>query len=145
MASGFITLPDGTDWSSRSTGYDLVLEQIMHELSNSDDEGILKNWIQYILPDEENGDIDSGYCFYKNGTESILRILDTRLMHTTFQQLFWNTVQSLSAKLTDETPEGFLVRQLDRCYTNSLSNPYKEPEDPDLNDLLSVGGFKIGR
>lgn len=95
MASGFITLPDGTDWSSRWTGYDLVLETIMQALPENNNEGILKNWLCYLLPDEENGDIEACYCFYKNGAESILRIFDTRWMKPEFRELFWNTVQSL--------------------------------------------------
>ncbi|MFC5873455.1 hypothetical protein SAMN05443633_101606 [Chryseobacterium arachidis] len=61
MASGFITLQNGQDWSSRWSGYDYVLETIMNRLSSEGDEGHLKQWLHYILPTEN--DAESGYCF----------------------------------------------------------------------------------
>lgn len=88
MASGFITLPDGTNWSSRWSRYDWVLETVMNELSENGDEGVLKGWIKYILPNEDSGDIESGYCFYKNGEESVLRIIDTRFMKDKYSKIF---------------------------------------------------------
>jgi hypothetical protein len=50
MASGFITLPNGQDWSSRWSRYDWVLETIKNELSDNSNESQLKEWINYILP-----------------------------------------------------------------------------------------------
>ncbi len=144
MASGFITLPDGTDWSSRWTGYDAVLEIIMLELKNDGDEGILKEWIKYILPNENNGDIESGYCFYKKGSENILRIIDTRLMKPNFQKIFWDKVKSLTQKLDAEQSIGFLINQLNNCYESSIRNSYMEPDNLDLKEIFFVSDFKIG-
>ncbi len=147
MASGFITLPNGNDWSSRWTRYDWVLETIMNDLSSVGHEKILKDWIKYILPDESIGDTESGYCFYKanEGEENILRIIDTRLMKDSFQFIFWNKVKELSQKLSKETDIGYLINQLNDCYENSLKEPLKEPEDTDLKEIFFVGGFEIGK
>lgn len=116
----------------------------MQALPENNNEGILKNWLCYLLPDEENGDIEACYCFYKNGAESILRIFDTRWMKPEFRELFWNTVQSLDQKLSDDDAAGYLIKQLYRCYTASLLNDYKQPEDENFKELFFVGDFKIG-
>jgi hypothetical protein len=147
MASGFITLPNGNNWSSRWTRYDWVLETIMNELKSFGEEKTLKDWLQYILPDENNGDIESGYCFYKanESEESILRIIDTRLMKDNFQLLFWQKVKELSQKLSRETDIGFLINQLNDCYENSLKEPLTAPDDIGLKEIFFVSGFEIGK
>lgn len=145
MASGFITLPDGTEWSSRWSRYDWVLESVMNELSEKGDEGVLKGWIRYILPDENNGDIESGYCFHKNGGESILRIIDTRLMKEEFSKIFWNKINNLSKKLPKDSDIGYLINGLNDCYKDSLKNTFESPKDMDLNEIFLLGGYNIGR
>ncbi len=145
MASGFITLPDGTDWSARWTRYDQVLETIMNELSEKGDEALLKGWLKYILPDEGNGDIESGYAFIKHGGEHVLRIIDTRLMQDKFREIFWNTVRGLKAKLSTDSDIGYLIDDLNQSYKKSLENNFKDPEDTDLKEILFLGGYKIGQ
>lgn len=150
MASGFITLPDGNNWAVRWSGYDWVLETIMQELSVEGDEGILKRWIEYILPNEEKGDIESGYCFYKKvgenekDFESILRIIDTRLMKSKFQIIFWNMVKKASQQLSKETNIGVLMKQLNDSYELSLKEEAKEPEDnTELKEIFLLNGFEL--
>jgi len=157
MASGFITLQDGKNWSARWSYYDWVLGTIMNRLKSDSDEGYLKKWLDYILPNEENGDIESGYCFYKkvgpgkDEFESILRKIDTRLMNQTYCGIFWNTVETLSNELDSEDGEiGFLIHQLHNSYLRSLSSTEVEPipeeeEDDDDDNIFDVGGFKIGK
>ena len=157
MASGFITLPDGNDWSSRWTRYDYVLETIMQKLNSNDEEGNLKKWLEFILPNEVNGDIESGYCFYKKTkmdkekSVSILRIIDTRLMKEKYRKIFWNAVENLSAELeTENTDIAFLINQLWNCYKASLLNSKVEPnlqeieENLKLDSIFKIGGFDIG-
>lgn len=151
MASGFITLPDGKNWSARWSYYDWVLETIMKRLKSDHDEGYLKKWLEFILPNEENGDIESGYCFYKkigdiDDFESILRVIDTRLMKQGYYNIFWKTVETLNHELDSEDKDiGFLINQLYTLYQNSLSNTNIEPipDDDDDDNIFNVGGFKI--
>lgn len=151
MASGFITLPNGQDWSSRWTGYDWVLETIKNELSDNSNESQLKKWINYILPNEENGDIESGYCFYKKigekeeDFESILRIIDTRLMKEEFQNIFWNKVTELSSKLDKDSNIGFLINQLLECYKLSLNDEPEKPDNESLKEIFLLSDFKIAK
>jgi hypothetical protein len=150
MASGFITLPTGGDWSARWSTYDGVLENIMTQLSFDGDEGALKNWLTYILPNEDKGDTESGYCFYKyaenpEDSESILRIIDTRLMKEKYQLIFWNTVKELCQKFSWESDAGFYIHELYEAYQYSLKLSKKEPEDLDLKEIFSLGGFDIGK
>jgi len=149
MASGFITLPDGKNWAVRWSGYDWVLETIMKELSVEGDEGVLKKWIEYILPNEDKGDIESGYCFYKkvgeneSDVESILRVIDTRLMKSKFQIIFWNTVKKVSQRLSIKTNIGVLMNQLNDSYKLSLKAVAKEPEDMGLKEIFFLNGFEL--
>lgn len=146
MASGFITLPDGSDWSSRWSGYDWVLETIMNELADTGDEAVLKAWIKYILPNEDNGDIESGYCFYKKSGESVLRIIDTRFMKDKFAVIFWNTVSVLSQKLSNDPDIGYLINRLHQRYEESLKNDFKSPEeDEDFKEIFLLGGFEMAK
>lgn len=149
MASGFITLQNGRDWSSRWSGYDYVLETIMNRLNSEGDEGHLKQWLHYILPTEN--DVESGYCFFKRITpdpkdsECILRIIDTRFMKENYKKIFLDTVEKLNAELdTDESP-GYLINELFLSYKYSLDQAYVEPEDDDgtLIEIFQIGGFEI--
>jgi hypothetical protein len=150
MASGFITLSNGKDWSARWSRYDYLLENIKIELSSSGDEGTLKKWLAYILPDEDKGDVESGYCFYKyaenpEDSECILRIIDTRLMKEKYQLIFWNTLQKLCQKFSKESDAGFYIHELYEAYQYSLKLSKKEPEDLDLKEIFFLGGFDIGK
>jgi hypothetical protein len=152
MASGFITLPNGQDWSSRWSRYDCVLETIMNKLSNEGEEHQLKKWLQYILPNEDNGDIESGYCFYKKtgdkeeSFESILRIIDTRFMKIEYPQIFWNTVEELNLRLDKNSDIGFLINQLYESYKWSLTDETKEPKDDEtLKEIFLINGFEIAQ
>lgn len=148
MASGFITLPDGTDWHSRWTGYDLVLETIAGKLNNDGDEGHVKKWLSFILPNEDEGDIESCYCFYKktgDEHESVLRILDTRLMKDKYREIFWSCVAMLKDELNAEAVgAGYLIHSLHNEYIESLKNEYKSPPlSDDDKDIFLIGGFEI--
>lgn len=149
MASGFITLPNGKDWSARWSGYDLVLKTIMSVLSEEGIEGHLRKWLTYILPNENNGDVESGYCFYKkvgdnkDDFESILRIIDTRLMKKEFQTIFWNSVEKAHLQLNIESYESFLMTQLYHSYINSLQESEVPPNDLDLKEIFLLNGFEI--
>ncbi len=112
MASGFIGLPDGSNWSSRWSRYDWVLETIMNELSDDGDEAVLKGWLKYIIPSESDEEyVESGYCFYKNKDECILRIIDTRWMKDKYFNIFWNTVGDLSNAHPKDSDIGYLVNE----------------------------------
>lgn len=155
MASGFITLPNGKDWSARWTRYDYVLETIMNKLESDGDEGYLKKWLQFILPNEENGDVESGYCFYKKmGTneddfESIVRNINTNLMKETYFKIFWKTVAELNKELdSNDGGIGFLINQLNNCFIDSLTNVNNDDfteEDNFDYDILNIGEFQIGK
>ncbi len=148
MASGFITLPNGEDWSSRWTRYDWVLETIMNQLSDVGKENELKKWIEYILPNEEKGDIESGYCFFKKtgnkeDFECVLRIIDTRFMKDEFQEIFWNTVKLLSYKLKPDPNIGFLMNDLFNHYEKSLNDKREAPTDNTLQEIFKLNEFTI--
>ncbi len=148
MASGFITLSNGQDWSARWSSYDWVLETVMNELRDSGLEKTLKDWICYILPNEEKGDVESGYCYHKatDGKESILRIIDTRLMKPEFVEIFWQTVKKLASKLQREEGIGFYINELYDIYISSLNEKIEEPNDDDtLKEIFFVGNFAIGK
>ncbi|WP_262151213.1 hypothetical protein [Chryseobacterium foetidum] len=154
MASGFITLPDGNDWSARWSTYDFVLEAIMKKLASNGEEGYLKKWLEFILPNEENGDIECGYCFYKKiGSNdddfvTILRIIDTNLMKQGYYEIFWNTVAELNQEIDPGAGDiGFLINELNNCFLISLSSgeKYIFPEKDDVEyGILNIGEFKIG-
>lgn len=111
--------------------------------------------MQFILPDEEKGDIESGYCFYKkigndeNDFESILRIINTNLMQELYFNIFWSTVHELNQELdSDDDGIGFLINQLNNSFLHSLSSNkvYHFPEKDDVEyDILNVGEFQIGK
>ena len=152
MASGFITLRDGSDWGNRWSGYDLVLETIMRSLPDKGHKGYLKRWLQYILPNEENGDIESGYCFYKKtGTgedeyDTILRIIDTRLMRPVFRRIFWQSVEKLNHELDHTIVAGYLIHSLFLQYQESIliAAPATFEQKTDVvNDIFLAGGFRI--
>lgn len=149
MASGFITLPDGTDWHARWTGYDLVLQTIADRLDKEGDEGYLKSWLNFIIPDEAAGDVENGYCFFKkidDEHECIIRQIDTRLLKEHYKEIFWRAVYQLSQELNSESPgAGYLIHTLQQEYQESLSLAGKAPEfDPAIDDIYSIGGFNIG-
>jgi hypothetical protein len=149
MASGFITLPNGQDWSRRWTGYDLVLETIMNALSEEGDAGILKKWLQFILPNEEEGDIESGWGYIKkmgegeNDFECLARILDTRWMKPHFKQLFWEKVAEINLQLDIETPAGYLINDLHESYQYSLKDDAKAPTNKSNRFIFTINGFDI--
>jgi len=154
MASGFIVLPNGESWSARWSRYDYVLETIMNKLTNNGKQGELKKWLEFILPNEGNGDIESGYCFYKkigdneNNLESILRIINTNLMQESYFKIFWNTIAELNQELDPNEGIGFLINQLNNDFINSLSSDkvYHLPEKDDVEyDIFNIGEFKIGK
>lgn len=147
MASGFIELPDGNTWSCRYTGYDLLLEDIAAELSTEGEEGELKNWLNYLQPNEEAGDVESGYCFYKhNSPDTVLRILDLRRMKDNYAQLFWKAAQLAEAKYKG-TDRGYDLERFASIYRASLQNPPVPVEEIDdiENDLFFLNGHTIGK
>jgi hypothetical protein len=140
MASGFITLRNGLDWSHRWSGYDLVIEMIMDELSANGDEGKLKVWLKTLTPTEE--DIESGWCFIRNSDhEMVARNLDTRFMKEEYLQIFWNALKRVRDKTIGEIEGGhvggFLINQLYRCYESSLKDAYVNPDpfNPEKEEL----------
>lgn len=149
MASGFIALRNGKDWSSRWSGYDWVLETIMNELPTNGDSQELRAWIKYILPSEEAGDVESGFAFWKasGDNESILRIIDVRLMKEKYRDLFWQAVKSLHGRI-EELNERLQPQIVDlyQMYEQSLVDEAQAPDrdDDTLNDIFFVGGFNIG-
>ncbi len=145
MASGFVVLTDEIQWRVRWSMYDYVLGKVMVELSDSEEELPLKAWLNYILPNEKNGDIESGYCFYKNGSETILRILDMRLMKDEFAKIFWEKVSLLASQLSDKSDMGSVFQDLMECYENSLSEIIKGTPQEDNSWIFFVGGFEIGK
>jgi hypothetical protein len=151
MASGFITLPNGENWSMRWTGYDFVLETIMDALSEEGEAGILKKWLQFILPNEEEGDIESGWGYFKKMSESkddfecIGRCLDTRWMKPHFQQIFWDKVAEINAQIDRESNIGYFINSLYEEYQASLEELAKEPEDEDDRFIFTLNGFEIAK
>jgi hypothetical protein len=151
MASGFITLQNGQDWSARWSGYDYVLETIMNSLGTEGDEGNLKQWLHYILPTEN--DVESGYCFFKRITpdpkdsECVLRIIDSRLMKENYKKIFWDTVEKLNNEFNINESPDYLINELFLTYQYSLDQTYVEPEDKDedLIEIFQLGGFDIGK
>jgi hypothetical protein len=154
MASGFITLPDVENWSARWSRYDFVLKAIMKKLTSDGEQGYLKKWLEFILPDEDNGDIECGYCFYKkigsndDDFETVLRKINTNLMKESYFKIFWNTVAELNQELDANADDiGFLINQLYNCFLISLSSSEKHifPEKDDVEyGILNIGEFKIG-
>lgn len=154
MASGFITLPDGDNWSARWSRYDFVLETIMNKLEADGDQGYLKKWLDFILPNEKNGDIECSYCFYKKigsndeDFETVLRKINTNLMKESYFKIFWNTVAELNKELdANDDGIGFLINQLNNCFLISLASgeKYIFPEKDDVEyGILNIGEFKIG-
>ena len=147
MASGFIEHYDGNMWSCRYTGFDLLLEQVAAELGNDGEEGELKRWLLYLQPNEEAGDVESGYCFHKANGETVLRIIDFRRMKDNYAQLFWLGIQRLQAKIGG-TEAGFDVDRLAAIYRTALSNPpapLEDEEDDIGNEIYFLGGFSIGK
>ncbi|MCL9805478.1 hypothetical protein NAT51_08090 [Flavobacterium amniphilum] len=150
MASGFITLPNGIKWSSRWTHYDYILETIMNQLNDTGDEGHMKKWFKFILPNEEEGDIECCWGFHKKefDYELIVRIIDTRKMNPKFYDLFWSTIETLNQTLNpNDEGIGFLINDL---YTDFKQNQLAENEEmkilePEDDDIFSFGGFRIGR
>ena len=152
MASGFITLPNGKDWSTRWSGYDLILETIMQKLGEHDDEGYLKKWLEFILPTEN--DVESGYCFFKvisedpYDSECVLRIIDTRYMHPKYYEIFWKTVETLNHELDHQDGAGFLINSLQTTFECNQLSPGESI--PDLkgeedHDIFFIGGFNMGK
>ncbi|MFK7971819.1 MAG: hypothetical protein AB8F95_15745 [Bacteroidia bacterium] len=147
MASGFITLQNGEDWSCRWSGYDRVLEAIMKALPTDHEAMVLRDWMAYILPNEEAGDIESGFAFIKatEGQESILRTIDTRCMKEQYRALFWSAVTALQPKLHEfDQYLQLAIKSLFEMYSQSLQEDYQEAEDNISHDIFFVGDFKIG-
>ncbi|SDJ57027.1 hypothetical protein [Chryseobacterium jejuense] len=151
MASGFITLPNGKNWSARWSRYDLTLKIIMNRLNENGDEGYLKKWLHFILPTED--DIESGYCFFRVFSEdpydsdSIVRFIDTRYLHPKYYEIFWQTVENLNNELDIETSIGFLMNDLYECFQHNqlpTGESIPEIEDKDDIDIFFMNGFNMG-
>ena len=153
MASGFITLANGKNWSARWLRYDCVLETIMNRLGCAGEEGDLKLWLQYILPNEDKGDVESGYCFYKKmetgaaDFETVVRCINTNLMRDCYYSIFWNVVAKLDEELdSNDAGVGFLIHQLYASFLDSLvvDNECVLPEiDSSDYDIFTIGSFTI--
>ena len=88
MANGFITLENGQDFVTRWTGYDLILEIAVVELSNH---GYIElaSWLKTRLPDgEDKGDA----VFWNSAGEMIERSLDLRALTRENRALFWKAL-----------------------------------------------------
>ena len=155
MASGFITLTNGKNWSARWSRYDFVLETIMNRLRCAGVEGDLKLWLQYILPNEDKGDVESGYCFYKKmetgaaDFETVVRCINTNLMRDCYYRIFWNVVAKLDEELdSNDDGVGFLIHQLYASFLDSLvvGNLCVLPEiDSSDYDIFTIGSFTISK
>lgn len=133
MASGFITLSNGQTWTSRWTGYDLVLKTIMERLSYNERELELKEWIKSILPNIENGDTECGYCFIRNKDgENVLREIDTRFIKIEYLEIFWKTLEKIviEQKISDNY-SSFLFFELFDQYTASIQESLVEADELD--------------
>lgn len=146
MASGFIILRNGEYWSHRWTGYDRVLEAIMNELPEEGDAKVLREWISYILPDEEAGDIECCYAFIKaEEWKYIPRVIDTRLMKEPYRNIFGEALSSINSK-----PDQFdhylqaALKNLYQMYQRSLEEEFQAVENDDNRSIFFVGGFSIG-
>jgi hypothetical protein len=149
MASGFITLSNGEDWSARWSRYDFVLEQIANELNDEADEKILKDWLMYLQPNEEGGDIECSWSFIKaNDDETVLRILDIRRMKDHYQRIFWKAAELAAHKHSPDSDTGYCINELFKAHSESLKQPSQPPSVDDketLDCIFFIGGFEIGK
>lgn len=144
MASGFIILGNGKTWSPRWTGYDIVLKTIMNNLTYNGKEFELKKWIESILPNIENGDVECGYCFIRNSDgENILREIDTRFIKNEYLDIFWNTLEKIVVEQKkSENDSSFLFFDLFNDYKDSLLD--KTLKSNDLDEAKDIKYKPIG-
>jgi hypothetical protein len=93
MASGFIILEDGRCLARTWTVYNYILELVISELTEDTKEAEFRNWLQTLIPNEN--DEYNGYGgFIKHDTgEEVQRWLDLRELTKENQQLFWVALQ----------------------------------------------------
>ncbi len=85
MANGFITLEYGEDFYTRWTGYEMILEIVIRELSGMEDGKEFADWLKTMLPRYEG--------------ES--RTLDLRGLTENNRILFWLGVEKGVEKITE--------------------------------------------
>ena len=85
MASGFITLEHGEHFITRWTGYKMIIEIAIRELSDIDNGEEFKNWLKTILP-KDSGDS----CF-----------LDLRGLTVKNRLLFWTAIEKGVEKIAE--------------------------------------------
>jgi hypothetical protein len=61
MASGFIVLTDGRCFSPTSRLYDLTLRLVADQLSESEAERILRDWLLTLVPNSSDTELDTGF------------------------------------------------------------------------------------
>src|SRR5689334_15154167 len=104
MASGFIVLTDGRCFSPTSRLYDLTLLMVADQLSESDAERTLRDWLLTLVP--TSADTDLGYVFVRASDQQIVqRMIDVRELTLENQHLFHEAARRAGQRMQSESGE----------------------------------------
>ena len=97
MANGFIILKEGTEFYTRYTGYDMIINIAIHELRGLENSEGLIDILQSKIPavDKAKGDA----VFHNAAGEMVHRILDLTTLSQTDEALFWQALKTGRDKL----------------------------------------------